>query len=147
MTQTVQSAAVQTALNVMQARPLARRAVRNGMPAREAAWHAAMGVMLFNAVGVVVIWYLLTGAPILWLLVAGLGDGPVLFVARGIVAATDLALVATIVVGSCLWALNDPAKLTGWRRALSRPMLLLGLMVAYLPVQVALLLLAKVLVG
>lgn len=147
MTQTMQSAAVQTALNVFQARPLARRAVRNGMPAREAAWHAAMSVMLFNAVGAVVIWYGLTGLPVLWLLVSGLADGPVLLVARGLVAGIDLAMTAAIVVGSCLWALNNPARLTGWRRALSRPLVILSLMLAYLPVQLVLLVLAKVLVG
>ena len=39
--------------------------------------------MLFNAIGVVVIWWLLTGLPVLWLLVSGLADGPALFVARG----------------------------------------------------------------
>ncbi len=147
MTQTMQSAAVQTVINVLQARPLARRAVRNGMPAREASWHAAMSVMLFNAVGAVVIWYMLTGLPILWLLVSGLADGPALFVARGLVAGIDVAVVAVIVVGSCLWALNDPAKLTGWRRALSRPLLLLSLMLAYLPLQLVLIVGAKVLVG
>ena len=147
MTQTMQSAAVQTAINVLQARPLARRAVRNGMPAREAAWHAAMGVMLFNAIGVVVIWWLLTGLPVLWLLVSGLADGPALFVARAAVAGTDLAMVAAIAVGGSLWALNNPARLTSWRRTLAQPLLILGLMLAYLPMQLVLLGLAKVLVG
>ncbi len=147
MTQTMQSAAVQTAINVFQARPLARRAVRNGMPAREAAWHAAMGVMLFNAIGVVVIWWLLTGLPVLWLLVSGLADGPALFVARAAVAGTDLAMVAAIAVGGSLWALNNPARLTSWRRTLAQPLLILGLMLAYLPMQLVLLGLAKVLVG
>ena len=147
MTQTVQSAAVQTALNVCQARPLARRAVRQGMPAQEAAWHAAMGVLLFNAVGAMLIIWALTGLPVLWLLVSGLFDSPLLTTVRFSIALMDTVLIAAIVVGSATWALNNPARLAGWRHQLARPLLVLGLMAGYLPCHIIAILAAKMVLG
>ena len=56
--------AFKVVVNGLMARPLARRNVRLGMPVQDAAWHATMSVMLYNAIGFIVILWCIGGLPL-----------------------------------------------------------------------------------
>ena len=120
------AAAFRIALAVVRSRPLARRNVRQGMDVRQASWHAVQGVAMFNAIGMVVIWWCLTCVP---LMVTVFDDrGVIVNLARLWIIAGDSFFCWGFAVAGALWAQNNPALLTGWRRTITRPIILVALL-------------------
>lgn len=132
MSQTLRGAAFTAALDAANARPLARRAVRNGMDVQGAAWHATMGVMAFHAVGAVIILWFLVGFPV-WLTALSYQPPLVRMLVLALIV-SDFLTAGLFCIGTSIWAWSNPDKLTNWKYWVSRPAILLTQLVLFLPV-------------